>query len=379
MTSKERVHAALEGKPVDRTPVTSLYHFLYHCDRFQELSGRPQWELWKWKYAEPQEHLQTYRALVETAPFELLQPQGAPSREARDTIEVVERDGEAVLHDRRRDTWAPRRARSGHAWDDTANETRYVFDRQDADERIKLTRAEDLIASGTTDYARAAVEALGREHFILTGGVVGTMWACQGHVGLTNLFALLIEEPDLIEYMSAKLLEQNIEIIRQLAAVGGDAIYVDDAVATCDMISVAHYERFCLPHMGEMVREIHSLGHKAIVLYFGGIADRLEQIASLGADGLSMETSMKGYVNDLGSIADAIGDRVSLFGNLDPIGVLQNGTDAQLQAEVRRQAEAGKQARGFIMCTGSPITPGTPVARVRRFLEMSRGAIHRAP
>jgi hypothetical protein len=52
MTGKERVHAALEGRPVDRPPATSLYNYLYHCDHFSELTGRPPWELWKWKYAE---------------------------------------------------------------------------------------------------------------------------------------------------------------------------------------------------------------------------------------------------------------------------------------------------------------------------------------
>ncbi|NQT20223.1 MAG: hypothetical protein HQ592_11005, partial [Planctomycetes bacterium] len=100
----------------------------------------------------------------------------------------------------------------------------------------------------------------------------------------------------------------------------------------------------------------------------------LEQIASIGADGLSMETSMKGYVNDIGEIARAIGDRVSLFGNINPVSVLQNGTDAQLEAEVNRQAAAGRAARGFIMCTGSPVTPGTPLARVRRFIELGQNA-----
>jgi hypothetical protein len=37
-----------------------------------------------------------------------------------------------------------------------------------------------------------------------------------------------------------------------------------------------------------MVKEIHHLGHKAILIYFGGIADRLEQIASIGADALQV-------------------------------------------------------------------------------------------
>lgn len=370
MTSKERVHAALEGRPVDRTPATSLYNFLYHCDHFSELTGRPPWELWKWKYAEPTEHLKIYREIVQAAPFETLQPQPAPSREGRENIELIERDGQLFLHHRKWDSLQPLRAVSGHAFDEVANQTQYIFDQQDVRERVQITKAEKLIAAGYNDYLAAAVGAFGEDHFILSGGVTGTLWSCTSYVGQTNLFALLVEKPDLIEYLSRKLLEQAIETIRQLAAGGGDAIYIDDALATSDLISVQHYERFSLPYVAEMVREIQRLGHRAIVIYFGGIADRLDQIASLGADGLSMECSMKGYVNDLERIAERIGSRISLFGNVDPLGVLQNGTEEELEAELRRQGQAGRKARGYLACTGSPITPTTPLARVRRFLEL---------
>ncbi len=108
-------------------------------------------------------------------------------------------------------------------------------------------------------------------------------------------------------------MEQNIENIRYIANAGGDAIYIDDAMTTSDMISLKHFERFSIPFMKEMVDEIHRLGHKAIIIYFGGIADRLEKIASIGADGLSMETSMKNYVNNIEEIAEKIGDKVSLL------------------------------------------------------------------
>jgi uroporphyrinogen decarboxylase len=141
---------------------------------------------------------------------------------------------------------------------------------------------------------------------------------------------------------------------------------------TSELISLAHFERFSLPHMQIMVDEIHRVGHKAILVYYGGIADRLEQIAALGADGLLFECSMKAYVNDVAEFAERVGDRLTLFGNLDPIGVLQNGTDGQLEAEIRRQIAAGRRARGFIMSTASPITPFTPLARVQRFIEQSR-------
>ena len=107
------------------------------------------------------------------------------------------------------------------------------------------------------------------------------------------------------------------------------------------------------------------------MIYFGGVADRLAQIAAAGADGLNMETSMKGYRNDIGEIAAAIGDRVSLFGNIDPVGVLQKGSDEELEAKIRRQVQAARQVCGFLICTGSLITPGTPLARVHKFIELS--------
>ena len=374
MTNKERIHNALEGKPVDRMPVTVLYNQLYYQDHFAELTGKEQWELHKWLNASPEDHLAIYEEMIRKAPFEILQPQGAPSRYSRENIEFVVKDGKPYKHDKKEDRYTPvvTETASGHPVDYRANQTQYVFDKNDVKEHFRLYKAEDMLASGGNDYLDAVIAKLGKDNFILSGGVVGTLYLCHNYVGLTNLYAMLIDKPDLIEYLSNKLLEQNIEYIRYYAKSGGDAIYIDDAMTTSDMISVEHYERFCLPYMKEMVKEIHRLGHKAIIIYFGGISDRLEQIASIGADGLSMETSMKNYVNDIDYIAEKIGNRVTLFGNIDPVGILQNGSDEELEAEITRQANAGKKCRGFIMCSGSPITPFTPLERVQKFIKISK-------
>lgn len=373
MNGKERVHAALAGKATDRNAVTSLYNFLYYRDHFAELSGEPQWRMWPWLYSEPETYLRTFRALVEQAPFETLQPEPAPPRQVREAVSFTVHDGVLLRHDARDGSTVRMHAPvSGHAFDDTPNETRYVYDKADIDERVVATPAEVCLARGDNDYLDAVIAAMGKDHFIISGGVIGTLYGCSWHVGLTNLFTLLVDQPGLIDYLCQRQLEQAIEAIRTLAAAGGDAIYIDDATATSDMISVRHYERFSLPYVQEMVREIHRLGHKAILIYFGGVADRLDQIASIGADGLQMEATMKNYINDVGESAERIGKHVTLFGNLDPIATLQNASDAALEAEMQRQAEAGRCARGFIMSTGSPITPLTPLSRVRRFLELGR-------
>ncbi len=375
MSNKQRVYAAFEGKPTDRCPVTSLYNFLYQLDHFSELTGLPPWHRHEWLAMSPEAHVEVYARMQGAAPFELLQPQhSAPPRVWRGRQEFVKKDGHPFRHDRETGEWVQLddAASSGHATDYHANAERFVFSKADVDDRVTVTPATDQIADGANDYIEAVVKRFGREEFILSGGVIGTLYSCHWHVGLTNLFSLLIEEPELIDYLCKKIVAQNLETIRRLAAAGGDAIYIDDATATSDMISPAMYERFSLPYMKAMVDEIHRLNHKAIVIYFGGVMDRLEMIADTGADGLLPEASMKGFVNDTAEIARRIGDRMTIFSNIDPVAVLQNGTDVDLEAEIRRHVEAGRAARGFIVSTASPITPSTPLARVQRFLELGR-------
>ncbi len=376
MNNKTRVYAVMAGQPVDRCPVTSLYHDLYHLDHFTELTGLSAWERHRWLASTASEaFLDIYDRMHRGATFELLQTcHSAPSRVWRERQEFVERDGGIFRHDRVTDGWQRLDVdtASGHATDYHANETQTVFDTADVDARVTVTPAECQLADGANDFIDALISRYGRDEYIISGGVIGTLYSCHGYVGLTNLFELLIEQPALIERLSECILAQNIQSIRRMAAAGGDAIYIDDATATADMISVPMYERFCLPYLREMVAEIHRLDHHAILIYFGDVMDRLELIAATGADAMQYEASMKGFVNDTAAIARRIGDRLTLFTNIDPVGVLQNGTDAELDAEISRQVDAARPARGCIISTGSPITPATPLARVRRFIDRAQ-------
>jgi len=107
--------------------------------------------------------------------------------------------------------------------------------------------------------------------------------------------------------------------------------------------------------------------------------DRLDLIAATGADALAMECSMKGYTNDMATAVQQIGQRLTLFANIDPVNVIQNGSDAALEAEIRRQAAAGGRARGFVIAAASPITPATPVERMRQFIELGAQIAVSAP
>ena len=124
MTPKQRGHAALAGLPVDRTPITVLYNYLYHCDHFEELTGRPGWAEVRWRHAEPDAYVSVFQQMQALAPFEMLQPHTAPPRALRESVEFIEQGGRVFRHGKRTGQLEPLPASvSGHPQDYIANET----------------------------------------------------------------------------------------------------------------------------------------------------------------------------------------------------------------------------------------------------------------
>jgi uroporphyrinogen-III decarboxylase len=129
-----------------------------------------------------------------------------------------------------------------------------------------------------------------------------------------------------------------------------------------------------MPYTHRLVAQVQSQNMKAILAYFGGVADRVEEINSLGADGLLVETSMKNYVNDLAEIGGRLTGSTCLFGNIDPYSVLEKSSDEVLKQKIEEQAEIGRKVMNgrFIISTGSPVTPATSIERLRSFIDIGR-------
>lgn len=113
-------------------------------------------------------------------------------------------------------------------------------------------------------------------------------------------------------------------------------------------------------------------GRDALSIYYcGNPNDRLDLLLSVGADALALEESKKGFAIDIDDVVERVQGRCALLGNLDAIHLLEHGSEAALCAEIARQLAAGRRTgRRFVMSIGSPVTPGTPVARVRPYCDL---------
>lgn len=312
--------------------------------------------------------------LHDKLPFDCLYPNWAPSREERDSLQVIH-NSKGIFLQNKKDGSFIRLSNNLHHYKKRGlpNEDQKVFNREDVDSEVVITPTKKLINEGRLDYIKQAAELLGKNCFIIVV-VSGTFPRLGDYLGLTNLFKLLYKAPQLVEYLSRKLVKRQEEKIKALAWAGVDAVYLEDYFTTSDVLSVEFFQRFSLPFMKQLVKIAHQEGLKVILGYFGGVQDRVEQIDSIGGDALNVETSMKGYTNDLAEIAQRTGDQTTLFGNIDPINVLEKADEEILREKIIEQINIGReQANGrFVTSTGSPVSPNTSLSRIRKFIQLAR-------
>jgi uroporphyrinogen-III decarboxylase len=185
------------------------------------------------------------------------------------------------------------------------------------------------------------------------------------------MMVLTAEAPGLVHCACERYLQQALHSVRLSAALGAAGIWIEECLT--DMISPAAFAALNLPYVQRLVEAIRALGLRSIYYFCGNPAGKWPQILATGADAFSFEESKKGFTLDLEDIAERVGGRGVVLGNLDAIGVLQNGSEERLHAEIRRQLDCGRRhGRHFIMSLGSPVTPETRVSRVRLYCDLVR-------
>jgi uroporphyrinogen decarboxylase len=80
----------------------------------------------------------------------------------------------------------------------------------------------------------------------------------------------------------------------------------------------------------------------------------------------------QGDVDDLAAFKQRYGKKIAFKGNIDPFGVLLNGTPEQVEAEVKACLNAGAPGGGFILGTQDSTLAKTPFENIRAMVAAGR-------
>jgi uroporphyrinogen-III decarboxylase len=198
---------------------------------------------------------------------------------------------------------------------------------------------------------------------------VAPLWQTYQLWGFEGMMEMIATHPFLVQRACERYMAHCVRAIHEAAFQGAAGIWIEDCLT--DMISERDLTALNVPYLCRLTDEIRSAGMQSIHYFCGNPKGKWEALLAVDADALALEESKKGFTIDIAEVAKRVHGRRALLGNLDAIGILQDANDDALKAEIMRQMEAGRRnGSRFIMSIGSPVTPGTPVSRVRHFCDL---------
>ena len=369
MTGKERIEAAFTPAGTPEIGAVICYEGIYERDHWSQLTGHPWWYTHS---PSLDDQILWRRDIVARTGQDWISVPSCASRAARERQRIETHDGSAYRIDAQAGTrhrLTP--PRPGGEWIEIPTRTPVPDAPGEVDALIPAAPPFDAGAfrrSGACDLADR-VRAEFPDLYPL-GYVTGPLWALFGIWGFEGLMTMVAERPALCRRAAERQLALALNQVQACQALGARGIWIEECYT--DLISPAAFAELNVPLLRELCRAVRKLGMHAIYYYCGNPWDRMAHLLSIGADALSLEEGKKGFRIDVEDVVTAAGGRCVVFGNLDAIGLLEHGSDEELRREIRRQIAAGKRnGSRFVLSIGSPVTPRTPVGRVRRYCDIA--------
>lgn len=375
MTARERIESAFEPDGTPEIGVVLPYEDIYIRDRWEDLTSCPWW----YRHApEIEKQLQWWTDVRRFLDIDWFTVIPFYSREERNKVFIDHRpDGDYIVNSVNDIQRKIERPVVG-GWNkegaiESARPANPPDSFEELDARIKVPEdtggALDL--EGRDDLTRALMEGPARDLFPISH-VSSPLWNCYGLWGFEGLMVRIAQQRELVEYACRRLLARQLYGIKQAAAMGAKAIWIEECMT--DMIHPLVFAELNVPLIAEMAEAIRCHGMRSIYYFCGDPSGKLEHILSTNTDAIAFEESKKGFRIDIGELADYLGGKRVLLGNLDAVNVLQDASDEDLFDRIRWQISAGRRNKSrFIMSVGSPVTPLTPPHRVRLYCDMAHG------
>ena len=184
---------------------------------------------------------------------------------------------------------------------------------------------------------------------------------------MPKLYAGMIEYPDVIKSFFRKMRDHAIQIIRGAMSAGADAVHILDDYGTQNsmFISKAMWKEFTFPVLAAEIEEIHKLGGKAMLHSCGTIMPLVDLFVDAGLDALHPIQPLPG--NNLDEIVEKFGDRLCFVTGID---VQRIGAMAphEVYDSILSTARTASRKRGFILAHTNGLQHDTPVENLQAMM-----------
>lgn len=188
--------------------------------------------------------------------------------------------------------------------------------------------------------------------------------ACALH-GINNLMTDMYDNPAFVKQLLDICTESVLRYAKALASTGVHIVNTGDSPVV--LAGPANYETFGLPYEQMVFDELHALGVFTTLHVCGNTTKILRLMAKSHAHSLELD-----YQVDMVQARTQIPEEITMIGNIDPVGVLVNGTPDEVREQVNLLLVSSEKFGRFILSTGCAIAPDTPPGNLRALVETAR-------
>ncbi len=179
-------------------------------------------------------------------------------------------------------------------------------------------------------------------------------------MGINQLMLKLMDDPPFVEALMHRCGEYAFDYARALGAAGAHMLSGGDSPA--GLIGPELYERYALPHERRLISKLKATCVQPVSLHIcGNATPLLALMKSSGADVLELD-----YQVDLVDACRIAGPETALWGNLDPVRLLAQGSpeDITRASAKLRDSVRGNNHRRFVLSSGCTLAMETPFRNV---------------
>ncbi len=216
---------------------------------------------------------------------------------------------------------------------------------------------EDLLQRGRIPAVLEAIkiirEKLGPDVPII-GGMEGPITVASDLVSVKSFMKWSIKKTDLFEQALDLATEAAIKYANAMVEAGADVISVADPVASPDLMSPDSFKKFLKARLQKFSSSVNSV---TVLHICGNVNPILSDMADCGFEGLSVEEK----IGSPKKAKEVIGNRARFVGNISSPFTLLPGPVDKIKAEAKQALEEGVD----VLAPGCGIAPMTPLENIK--------------
>lgn len=213
------------------------------------------------------------------------------------------------------------------------------------------------------------------EYFIIGDIEVTILSLAQQLVGMEKLLLDMAMQEEYVEYLFGKCTEFQTQVGLELVKRGVDAIWVGDDFGSQQslLFSPDMFRSMLKDHYASLVRAMKEANPDVVLALHsdGAVKALLDDIKEIGFDVFNpVQPGVPGHSPQ--EIKDEYGDKFVFWGAVDQQYLLPQGTDAEVEADIREKCEILGKGGGYMIAPAHILQPDVSPERVEFFIEMCK-------